>query len=356
MKRLSLLFIIMVLPLALFANQVEKIAVFDPSFENSKIDDGSAIAVRELINQTVVNTGAYKLVERSFLERVMQEQQFNNSGAVSDSDATRIGELAGADKIVLSVLTRAQTRLLLSVKVIDVESAQIVGQGTAIFPEMQLFDKVEEVTIKALSYHGGYKGAVKSELKQDSQVTAPQVITSQPVPSQTVSTQTTTVKEIKSSSKTTKKEAWLKKTPCYKGFVDFGITFGENAFGISATTTHGAQINPYIYVGGGLGIYYDLRFEGAAVPIYADFKVNVLKGRISPVLDMRLGYSAGSISGLYASIMPGCQFGLKGKTALTLSLGYEFFGRGEKTIVTDYDYYGYVYSLGGLSVKLALDF
>lgn len=369
MKRLSLLFIIMLFPLALFANQVEKIAVFDPSFENSKIDEGSVIAVRELINQTVVNTGAYKLVERSFLERVMQEQQFNNSGAVSDSDATRIGELAGADKIVLSVLTRAQTRLLLSVKLIDVESAQIVGQGTAIFPEMQLFDKVEEVTIKALSYQGGYKGAVKSELKQDSQVTAPQVITSQPVPSQTVSTQTTTVKETKSSSKATKKKVWLKNTPCYKGFVDFGFTLGcieGDGGGFSATTTHGAQINPYIYVGGGLGIYYNIDFEGAAVPIYADFKVNVLKGRISPVLDMRLGYSAGEISGLYASIMPGCQFGLKGKTALTLSLGYEFFGWGEETKVThDYDhyydswetnYYNRTWQCGGLSVKLALDF
>ena len=355
----ALLFIIMFFPLALFANQMEKIAVFDPSFENSKIDEGSVIAVRELINQTVVNTGAYKLVERSFLNRVMQEQQFNNSGAVSDSDATRIGELAGADKIVLSVLTRAQTRLLLSVKLIDVESAQIIGQGTAIFPEMQLFDKVEEVTLKALNYQGGYKGVVKSELKREAQLTTPQVITSQPVPSQTVSTQTTTVKETKSSSKATKKKAWLKKTPCYKGFVDFGITFGEDAFGFSATTTHGAQINPYIYVGGGLGIYYDLLSEEAAVPIYADFKVNVLKGRISPVLDMRLGYSAGEeISGLYASIMPGCQFGLKGKTALTLSLGYEFFGWGEKPIPNYYyTHYNYEnYPLGGLSVKLALDF
>ena len=142
---------------------------------------------------------------------------------------------------------------------------------------------------------------------------------------------------------------------------DIISVFGEDAFGFSATTTHGAQINPYIYVGGGLGIYYDL-YYGAAVPIYADFKVNVLKGRISPVLDMRLGYSAGEISGLYASIMPGCQFGLKGKTALTLSLGYEFFGLGKKAIPIyeayhNYTYYNYdYYPLGGLSVKLALDF
>lgn len=346
MKRLTLLLFIMALPLALYANGKEKIAVFDPSLGGSKIDEGSAIAVRELINQTVVNTNSYKLVERSFLERVMQEQQFNNSGAVSDSDATRIGELAGADKIVLSVLTPAQDRFLLSIKVIDVESAQIVGQGTSIFAKNQLFEKVEEVAMKALSYNSNK--VVKSE-------PAPETI-------QQVTPKQAEPKEKVEKTKKPKKKVWLEKTPIYKGFIDLGFTIG-NAIGVTATTTHGAQINPHIYVGGGLGICYEMDFNGdIGFPIYADFKVNALKRRISPVLDVRLGYTAGAISGFYTSIMPGCQFYLKNKMGLSLYLGYERLGN----VFYEESNYNYYYDwwtkteitegIGGVSVKCAFDF
>lgn len=343
MKRLTLLLFVMALPLALYANGKEKIAVFDPSLGGSKIDEGSAIAVRELINQTVVNTNSYKLVERSFLERVMQEQQFNNSGAVSDSDATRIGELAGADKIVLSVLTPAQDRFLLSIKVIDVESAQIVGQGTSIFAKNQLFEKVEEVAMKALSYNNNK--VVKS-------VPAPETI-------QQVTPKQAEPKEKVEKTKKPKKKVWLEQTPIYKGFIDLGFTIG-NAIGVTATTTHGAQINPHIYVGGGLGICYEMDFGNIGFPIYADFKVNALKRRISPVLDVRLGYTAGAISGFYTSIMPGCQFYLKNKMGLSIYLGYEHLGSVE---VDDWigsfdNYYSIKVSegIGGVSVKCAFDF
>ena len=335
--------------MVIYANTKEKIAVFDPSTSGAKLDMGSIIAVRELISQTVVNTNVFRLVERSYLEKIMQEQQFNNSGAVSESDATKIGELAGADKIILSVLTPASDKLLLAIKVIDVESAQVFGQGTEIFPKGQLFEKIETITLKAIRYNGNNQFVSNISSKNEDVVIK-----------ETLPKTTTEIKEKEEKPAKPKKEAWLK-TPTYKGFGDFAFVIGEDAFGILITTTHGVQINPYIYVGGGLGVYYDLDIEDVGVPIYADFKVNALKGRISPVLDVRLGYSAGGVSGLYASVMPGCQFYLKGKKGLTLSLGFEYLGSAEDS----YSYYGdgwYTYTstedypVMGCSIKLAFDF
>ena len=134
-------------------------------------------------------------------------------------------------------------------------------------------------------------------------------------------------------------------TPCYKGSIEWGFTCLE-AFGTGVTTTHGAQINPYVYLGAGVGFFVDLDISEISVPIYADFKVNALKGRISPVFDFRLGYSAGSISGLYASTMAGCRFGLVNKLGLTLSLGWEGYGK----------YYSRYYYDHGLAFKLGFDF
>ncbi|MDR1122217.1 MAG: SUMF1/EgtB/PvdO family nonheme iron enzyme [Dysgonamonadaceae bacterium] len=144
--------IIIILSLLLFVQhlfaQEEKlrVAVFDPTSSGTAIDEGSKVAVRELISSTFVNTGKYIIVERSLLEKVMKEQEFSNSGVVDDNQATEIGKLAGAHKVVISVVTLVGGRNMLSVKVIDVKTATIDQQKTKLVQTNDLLDAVEPLT------------------------------------------------------------------------------------------------------------------------------------------------------------------------------------------------------------------
>lgn len=128
-----------------------RIAVFDPASAGTSIDDGTKIAVREIISSTIVNTGKYSIVERSLLEKVMEEQKFSNSGAVDEMQATEIGKLAGANKVVLSVVTLTGGRNMLSIKIIDVKTATVERQKVKVVTSGELLDAVEPLTLEMLN-------------------------------------------------------------------------------------------------------------------------------------------------------------------------------------------------------------
>lgn len=137
-----------------------RIAVFDPTSNSTSVDEGTKIAVREIISSTIVNAGNYDIVERSLLEKVMQEQQFSNSGAVNDNDATEIGKLTGANKIVLSVVTLTGGRNMISLKMIDVKTANVERQKVKMVASEELLDVVEPLTLSLIDAENTVGGSV----------------------------------------------------------------------------------------------------------------------------------------------------------------------------------------------------
>ena len=115
----------------------------------------------------------------------------------------------------------------------------------------------------------------------------------------------------------------------YRGFVEAGYTIGVGEYGedrASMLTTHGYQINPYLYVGVGSGINAFLKKNTTlwSVPIFADVRVNVINHSICPFVDLKFGYSVADIEGVYLCPSVGCRMRLGNKTAMYASLGYEF--------------------------------
>lgn len=152
----KLLFILIGITLAIQVSSQEKtrIAVFDPTSAGTSIDEGTKIAVREIISSTIVNNGNYSIVERSLLEKVMAEQKFSNSGAVDDSQATEIGKLSGAKKVIVSVITKTtNNRIMFTVKMIDVKTAIVEKQKFKIINDYELLDIVAPITQEIFKQH-----------------------------------------------------------------------------------------------------------------------------------------------------------------------------------------------------------
>ena len=137
-------------------NDKLRIAIFDPTYSGTAINEGAGMAVREIISTVFVNTGKYTIVERSLLEKVMNEQSFTNSGAVDDSQASEIGRLAGANKIVLSVVTQVENSYMLSIKLVDVNTASVERQKTQVIAVNRLLEFVEPLTMDLMGEEAVY--------------------------------------------------------------------------------------------------------------------------------------------------------------------------------------------------------
>ena len=149
-------------------------------------------------------------------------------------------------------------------------------------------------------------------------------------------------------------------TAGYKGYVDFGCTIGTGDFSrdrLTVSFVNGVQFNPYLYVGMGAALNYYAGGEEIGIPIFANVRSHFIKSNISPFLDLRVGYSPlVDAKGLYLSPSLGCRFGLSKRVGLNVSVGYEVQ---EADVIVRYGYYGAEVEsrgLGGVSMKVAVDF
>lgn len=151
LKKLSFIVLAILLPLSLFSQQKMKLAVLDPVAAGEKLTDGIVISVREIVSSSFVNNADnYAIVERSLIDKVMQEAKFSNSDAVDETQATQLGKLAGADKVVLTVISRFDNRCMMSIKLIDVESATIDRQISKVVDTNSILDVTEPLTLSVL--------------------------------------------------------------------------------------------------------------------------------------------------------------------------------------------------------------
>lgn len=151
----TIFFLLLMLLVGFASNAQEakqRVAILDPVMSGQALDDGLRISVREIISACLVNYGEnFSIVERSLLDKVMQEAKFSNTDAVDEAQATELGKLAGADKVIVSVLTRSsETRCMLSIKMINVKTATIEKQHAKLVNYDSVLDVTEPLTLAIL--------------------------------------------------------------------------------------------------------------------------------------------------------------------------------------------------------------
>jgi curli biogenesis system outer membrane secretion channel CsgG len=73
------------------------------------------------------NTLKYDMLERSRIDQILQEQNFQLSGLVSDETAVSIGKLLGANVIIIGDISGAGNTRRLVFRCLDVETEKILG-------------------------------------------------------------------------------------------------------------------------------------------------------------------------------------------------------------------------------------
>jgi TolB-like protein len=89
-------------------------------------------AVRDLIQTEISRSTVFGLVERADLEKVVREQQLQMTGLTDPGSAAKIGQILNADLILSGSVTELGDEFNVTIKLIDVESGQVISETVAI--------------------------------------------------------------------------------------------------------------------------------------------------------------------------------------------------------------------------------
>ena len=78
-----------------------KVAVFDPV---GKVEEAIHQIVREEISSVIVNSKGYVALERQLINKVLEENKFQGSGLVGESQVSEIGKVMGADYVFVTTI------------------------------------------------------------------------------------------------------------------------------------------------------------------------------------------------------------------------------------------------------------
>lgn len=123
----------------------------------------------------------------------------------------------------------------------------------------------------------------------------------------------------------------------YRGIVDLGFASGAGSSSWSRgdlSLVNGIQFNDWFYCGVGVGLQVWQGIHNVSMPTFANIEGVLNKGKISPFIDLKIGYNFDlsekskrdflSTGGLYLNPSIGFKWAIQGRKALRLSTGYLF--------------------------------
>ena len=125
MKNL-LIFLLSALSLTAFAQQ-KKVAVYVTG------DDPMNSIMGDHLVDGIAHDGKYIAVERtaSFLNELVKEQSYQQTGAVDDNEISRLGKQFGVDYVCVATPFDVWGEKYISARMIDVERAEVIATSSA---------------------------------------------------------------------------------------------------------------------------------------------------------------------------------------------------------------------------------
>jgi len=151
--------------------------------------------------------------------------------------------------------------------------------------------------------------------------------------------------------------------PGYKGIVELGYQVGTGDYGmdrLKLNIVSSYQINPNFSLGLGTGLRFYFDESAAVVPVFVDFRTNLINKGISPYFLLDVGYSFDATEGLEGlgfMLNPaiGVSFKVSDNNAMNIGLSYEmqkmdFYYSGY------HNYYTSSENSGAISIDVGISF
>lgn len=102
-------------------------------FKNNSPDkslDNVGVTLSDLISAKMASGKGFKLVERSRMEELLAEMKMGYSGLMDAATVSRIGRMLGANVMAFGSFSKLGEKVLLTMRLVKVETGEIVGGVT----------------------------------------------------------------------------------------------------------------------------------------------------------------------------------------------------------------------------------
>lgn len=124
MKKLFILTVMMLFTSLLVAqNQPKKVAVMETKVAEG-VSDFQSNMIRGAMETAIANAKGYEGFDRSAFDVIMQEQNFQRSGAVDESQIKQLGQMAGVQYVLVTEAAKEDGYLYILAKLLDVETGK----------------------------------------------------------------------------------------------------------------------------------------------------------------------------------------------------------------------------------------
>lgn len=123
----NFLIILLLMAFALAATaQNKKIAILETVDKEEAVPYAVEVMVRSSLNKVISSTPGYEGYDRVDMSQIMGEQSFQRTGMVSEDQIKRLGEISGADYILVTeVVKYDESNIYVTAKILDVETAKM---------------------------------------------------------------------------------------------------------------------------------------------------------------------------------------------------------------------------------------
>jgi len=123
-------------------------------FANNSPDkslDSAGITLADLISAQMSSKKGFKLVERQRIERLLNEMNLGQAGMINQTTAVQIGKILGANVMAFGSFTTLGKKTLLTMRLVKVETSEIVGGVTERGDDVSNLDILAENAARKLS-------------------------------------------------------------------------------------------------------------------------------------------------------------------------------------------------------------
>ncbi|MFA6287467.1 MAG: FlgO family outer membrane protein [Opitutaceae bacterium] len=109
----------------------KKISVLDFTDLQGRPSELGRFLAEELSVTLVMEAKGFSVLDRANLKSILAEHKLTSEGLVNPENAKKLGQFAGVDAIVLGNITSLKDELVISIKIIATDTAEIVGAARA---------------------------------------------------------------------------------------------------------------------------------------------------------------------------------------------------------------------------------
>ena len=126
MKTKTLLFILLLFS-AMVSAQVKRVAILETVDRENKVSYANKLILRANLSKAITQTSGYEAYDRTDVDAIMSEQNFQRTGMVSNDQIKKLGEMTGANYILVAEAVVVDARnMFITAKLLDVETARTI--------------------------------------------------------------------------------------------------------------------------------------------------------------------------------------------------------------------------------------